>query len=92
MNNGNFNFRGFPSFLQVCEKRSQATRKKMECLHSDGSALCLLQISGLRLQVCPVNKNKVLMLVKLWVVYHVAISILMFKHFFRLFILLSEKM
>ena len=24
----NFNFRVFPSFLQVCEKRSQATRKK----------------------------------------------------------------
>ena len=24
----NFNFRGVPSFLQVCEKRSQAIRKK----------------------------------------------------------------
>ena len=38
MNNGSFNFRGLPSFLQVCEKRSQATGKKMECLQSDGSA------------------------------------------------------
>ena len=27
-NRDNFNFRGFPSFQQVCEKRSQATRKK----------------------------------------------------------------
>ena len=26
--NGNFNLKGFPSFLQVCEKRSKATRKK----------------------------------------------------------------
>ena len=42
--NDNFNFRGIPSFLQVCEKRSQATRKKtktMECLHGDGSAVYL---------------------------------------------------
>ena len=27
-NSDNFNFRGFPSFLQVCEKHSQATREK----------------------------------------------------------------
>ena len=26
-NSGNFNFRGVPTFLQVCEKRSQATQK-----------------------------------------------------------------
>ena len=34
----NFNFRGVSSFLLVCEKRSQAARKGMECLHSDGIA------------------------------------------------------
>ena len=39
-NSDNFNFRGGgPSFLQVCEKRSQATRKKMECWHGDGAAI-----------------------------------------------------
>ena len=67
MKNGNFNFKGFLSFLQVCEKGSQATRKKkMECLHSDGSASHLYsKLSGVRLQVYPVNKNKVLMLIKL---------------------------
>ena len=27
-NSDKFNFRGAPSFLQVCEKRLQATRKK----------------------------------------------------------------
>ena len=27
-NSDNFNFRGVPLFLQVCEKGSQATRKK----------------------------------------------------------------
>ena len=27
-NSDNFNFRGFPLFLQVCEKGSQAMRKK----------------------------------------------------------------
>ena len=37
----NFNFRGFSSFLLVCEMHSQATRKKMECLHGDGSAIYL---------------------------------------------------
>ena len=38
----NFNFRGVPSFLQVCEKRFQANF--MESLHSDGSAIYLLII------------------------------------------------
>ena len=64
-NSGNFNLRGFPSFLQVCEKRSQATRKKMECLHSDMVLLLIYSKSlGDRFQVCPMNKNKVLMLIK----------------------------
>ena len=40
-NSDNFNFRGIPSFLQVCEKHLQATRKKMEFLHNDGSATYL---------------------------------------------------
>ena len=44
-NSDNFNFRGVPSFLQVCEKCSQAMQKKkekkIECLHSDGSATYL---------------------------------------------------
>ena len=38
-NSDNINSRRGTSFLQVCEKRSQATRKKkMQCLHRDGSA------------------------------------------------------
>ena len=50
----NFNFRGVPSFLQVCEKRFQATRKFygkvqvgenfMESLHNDDAAKYLLII------------------------------------------------
>ena len=43
-NSWNFNFRGVPTFLQVCEKRFQATRNVMESLHSDGSATYLLII------------------------------------------------
>ena len=37
-NSDNFNFRGVPSFLHVCENCSQAMQKKIERLHSDGSA------------------------------------------------------
>ena len=52
-NSNNFNFRGFPLFLQVCEKGSQATRKK------DGvcTVMVLLYIYryiGVRLPICPV--------------------------------------
>ena len=43
-NSGNFNFRGVSSFLQVCEKRSQATRKRMVCLHCDGSAMYIAKV------------------------------------------------
>ena len=61
----NFNFRGVPSFLQVCKKRSQAPRKRwnvctvMVLLHIYSKSL------GVRLQVCPVNENKILMRIKL---------------------------
>ena len=64
-NSDNFNFRVIPSFLQVCEKCSQTTRKKwnvytiMVLLHIYNKSL------GVKLPVCPVNKNKVLMLIKL---------------------------
>ena len=37
-NSDNYEFKGFPSFLQVCEKGSQATRKKK---HDDGAAIYL---------------------------------------------------
>ena len=63
----NFNFRGFPSFLQVCkkQKKKKKKKKKMECLHGDGSAINLnSKILGVRLPVYPVMINKVLMLVK----------------------------
>ena len=50
----NFNFRGFSSFLQVCEKRSQATPLTMECSHGDGSAVFYNNILGVRLPVCAV--------------------------------------
>ena len=40
-NSDNFNFLGIPSYLQVCKKRSQATRKKMEYLHDAGSSIYL---------------------------------------------------
>ena len=45
-NSDNFNFRGggAPSFLQVCRKRLQATRKKMKCLHDAGSAIHLAKM------------------------------------------------
>ena len=44
MKNGNFDFRGFSLFLQVYEKRLQATqKKKMECWYSDGFASYLKQ-------------------------------------------------
>ena len=39
-----FNFRGVPSFLQICEMRFQATRKFMKYLHSVDSATYLLII------------------------------------------------
>ena len=70
-NSDKFNFRRVPSCLQVCEKRSQATRKKkMKSLHIDGSASYLYSKRlGVRLPVCPVNKNIILMLIKVWVVY-----------------------
>ena len=54
-NSDNYKFKGFPSFLQVCEKGSQATRKK-------STMMVLLyiysKISGVRLPICPViSKN-----------------------------------
>ena len=55
-NSDNFNFRGFPSFQQVCEKRPQAARKWNVC-----TVMVLLHIYS----KCHVNKNKVLMLIKL---------------------------
>ena len=54
-NSDNYKFRGFPSFLQVCEKGSQASRKK-------STVMVLLyiysKISGVRLPICPVIKIK----------------------------------
>ena len=67
-NSDNFNFRGIPSFLQVWEKHLQATQKKrwnvctlMLLLHIYSKRLGV----RLPLYVCPVNKNKGLMLIKL---------------------------
>ena len=42
----NFNFKRFPSFLQVCDKAKNLqsagkAKKKMECLHTDGSVIYL---------------------------------------------------
>ena len=39
--NSNLHFRGFPSFLQVCEKSSPIMRKNMEFLYGDGAAIYL---------------------------------------------------
>ena len=58
---------GLPLFLQVYETLLRATRKKRACLHGDGSAIIYYIYSkslGGRLSVCLVNKNKVLMLIK----------------------------
>ena len=67
-NRDNFNFSGDPSFLQVCRKHSQAMRKKR---WNVCTILVLLyiysKILGVRLPVCPVIKNKVLMLIKVLV-------------------------
>ena len=58
----NFNFRGFPSFLQVFENGNAKQRWNV-C-----TVMVLLyiysKISGVRLPICPVIKNKVLMLIK----------------------------
>ena len=66
--NSDFNFMGIPPFLQVCEKHSQATRKKRWNVYTMMVLLHIYTCSkslGVRLPVCPVNKNKVLMLIKL---------------------------
>ena len=64
-NSDNFNFRGFPLFLQVCEKGSQAARKKR---WNVCTAMVLLYIcskfSSVRFPICHVIKNKLLMLIK----------------------------
>ena len=69
-NSDKFNFRGVPSFLQVCEKCSHAMQKKrlnvctlMVLLHIYSKSL------SVRSPVCPVNKHKVLMPIKLLLVY-----------------------
>ena len=63
-NSDNFNFRGVPSFLQICMKHSQAMQK----LCNVCTMLILLyiysKILSVRLPVCPLIKNKVLMLIK----------------------------
>ena len=65
-NSDNIKFRRDTSFLQVCEKRSQATRKRKKmrfCIK-----MVLLHISmvlGVTLPVCPVNKSKTLIRIKL---------------------------
>ena len=60
----NINFRGFPSFQQVCEKCSQATQKRCNVC----KVMVLLYTNSKRfdviLLVCPVIKSKVLMLIK----------------------------
>ena len=64
-NSDNFNFSGFPLFLQVCEKGSQAMRKKRwnVCTVMVLLDICS-KISSVRLPVCLVIKNKLLMLIK----------------------------
>ena len=67
-NSDNFNFRGIPSFLQVCEKHSQATRKMMVKTRFKNYGSASYPYSkglGVRLPVCPVNEHRVLMLIKL---------------------------
>ena len=60
----NLNFRGVPSFLQACKKRSQATRKRwnvctvMVLLHY----IAKVWVLDYR---CPVNENKILIRIKL---------------------------
>ena len=62
-NSDNFNFRGFPLFLQVCEKGSQAMRKKDGMFA--GCLSCYISVAKFRvLPVCLVIKNKLLMLIK----------------------------
>ena len=67
-NSDNFNFRGVPSFLQVCENCLQAMQKRLNVC----TLMILLQIYSkslsVRSPVCPVNKNKILIPIKL-VVY-----------------------
>ena len=72
-NSENFNFRGSHRFC-TCKSARSAPRqreKKIGCLHSDGSATYLYYSKslGVRLPACNVIKNKVLMLIKVFVVY-----------------------
>ena len=61
-NSDNFYLSGVETFLQVPEKRSQATRKKIVYLHSDGSAIFHSKSLGVTSPVCLVNKTKILSL------------------------------
>ena len=64
-NSDNFNFRGVPLFLQVCEKGSHATPKTIWNVCTVMVLLYIYsKISGVRLTICPVIKNKLLMLIK----------------------------
>ena len=53
-------------FHRFCKSARSARRqreKKMERLHIDGSATYLYGKIGVKLSVCPVNKNKRMMLI-----------------------------
>ena len=67
MKNGNLNFTG--GFHRFCKSAKNARRQREKKRWNVCTVMVLLniysKISGVRLQVCPVNKNKVLMLIKL---------------------------
>ena len=55
----------FHRFCKSARSTREQCEKKMECLHDAGSAIYMYSKSmDVRLPVCPVIKNKVLMLIK----------------------------
>ena len=63
-NSDNFNFNSH-HFCKSARSTRRQCEKKMKCLHDAGSAIYIYcKILGVRLPVCPVIKNKILMLIK----------------------------
>ena len=64
-NSDNFNFRGFSSFLLVCERRSQAMRKRWNVCTIMVLLHIYIESLGVSLPVCHGDQNQVLMHIKL---------------------------
>ena len=57
-NSDNFDFRGLPSFLQVCEKSSYVTQKRLNVCTMMVLLYIYSKLSGVRLSIRPVIEIK----------------------------------